>query len=76
MTPQTKVFCLSNHIIKDGSVYYLSIDSVKKYIQELKDWVDKEHVHFDGNKAIDCDKHCWGKTFPDFIDKLAGKELR
>ena len=50
-------------------------DDVKEFIRLLKEWIDEEHIHFNGAKGKDCDRECWGKSFPRIIDKLAGKEL-
>ena len=48
---------------------------VKEAVKELKKWIDEQHIHEFGNKGEDCDKDCWGKTFPKAIDKIFGKEL-
>ena len=53
-----------------------TLAEIKEKIIVLKQWIDEQHIHFDGKKGEDCDKECWGKTFPKFIDKLFYEELK
>ena len=72
-----KQFNLSDYLIKTkgNKGFYVCEDKIKEFIRLLKEWINEQHIHYNGKDSEDCDKECWGKTFPKEIDNLAGDKL-
>jgi hypothetical protein len=54
--------------------YQLAQKETAEKVEKLKEWINQQHIHFNSVKGEDCDKECWGKTFPIFIDKIFNED--